>query len=151
MVENPALEIDTDLPDENSYDDMHDEERPSADDLDLAWIGDGDDFEDRDEIPGYRLHINNHSVNDSTYRREQSTGQDLGEFLLEQLHTLNLSPRERQIGEYLIGNVDSNGYIRREVESLADDFTASQGIAVDDDEINNIYDILSWSEIENSI
>ncbi len=146
MVENPALEIDTDLPDENSYDDMHDEERPSADDLDLAWIGDGDDFEDRDEIPGYRLHINNHSVNDSTYRREQSTGQDLGEFLLEQLHTLNLSPRERQIGEYLIGNVDSNGYIRREVESLADDFAASQGIAVDDDEINRGLDIIQSLE-----
>lgn len=147
MVENPALEIDTDLPDENTYDDISDEEvRPSADDLDLAWIGDGDDYEDRDEIPGYRLHVNNHSVNDSTYRREQSTGQDLGEFLLEQLHTLNLSLRERQIGEYLIGNVDSNGYIRREIESLADDFAASQGVAVDDDEINRGLDIIQSLE-----
>ena len=82
LVENPALEIETEVPEENTYDDMRDEERPSADDLELAWIGDGDDFEDRDEIPDYRLHINNHSVNDSTYRREQSNGQDLGEFLL---------------------------------------------------------------------
>ena len=146
LVENPALEIETEVPEENTYDDMRDEERPSADDLELAWIGDGDDFEDRDEIPGYRLHINNHSVNDSTYRREQSNGQDLGEFLLEQLHTLNLSPRERQIGEYLIGNVDSNGYIRREIESLADDFAASQGVAVDDDEINRGLDIIQSLE-----
>ena len=146
LVENPALEIETEVPEENTYDDMRDEERPSADDLELAWIGDGDDFEDRDEIPDYRLHINNHSVNDSTYRREQSNGQDLGEFLLEQLHTLNLSPRERQIGEYLIGNVDSNGYIRREIESLADDFAASQGVAVDDDEINRGLDIIQSLE-----
>ena len=146
LVENPALEIETEVPEENTYDDMCDEERPSADDLELAWIGDGDDFEDRDEIPDYRLHINNHSVNDSTYRREQSNGQDLGEFLLEQLHTLNLSPRERQIGEYLIGNVDSNGYIRREIESLADDFAASQGVAVDDDEINRGLDIIQLLE-----
>ena len=146
LVENPALEIETEVPEENTYDDMRDEERPSADDLELAWIGDGDDFEDRDEIPGYRLHINNHSVNDSTYRREQSNGQDLGEFLLEQLHTLNLSSRERQIGEYLIGNVDSNGYIRREIESLADDFAASQGVAVDDDEINRGLDIIQSLE-----
>lgn len=146
LVENPALEIETEVPEENTYDDMRDEERPSADDLELAWIGDGDDFEDRDEIPGYRLHINNHSVNDSTYRREQSNGQDLGEFLLEQLHTLNLSSRERQIGEYLIGNVDSNGYIRREIETLADDFAASQGVAVDDDEINRGLDIIQSLE-----
>ena len=146
LVENPALEIETEVPEENTYDDMRDEERPSADDLELAWIGDGDDFEDRDEIPDYRLHINNHSVNDSTYRREQSNGQDLGEFLLEQLHTLNLSPRERQIGEYLIGNVDSNGYIRREIETLADDFAASQGVAVDDDEINRGLDIIQSLE-----
>ena len=146
MVENPALEIETEVPEENTYDDMREEERPSVDDLELAWIGDGDDFEDRDEIPGYRLHINNHSVNDSTFRREQSNRQDLGEFLLEQLHTLNLTPRERQIGEYLIGNVDSNGYIRREVESLADDFAASQGIAVDDDEVNQGLDIIQSLE-----
>ena len=147
MVENPALEIETEVSEENTYDDIREEDvRPSADDLELAWIGDGDDFEDRDEIPGYRLQINNRSVNDSTYSREQSNGQDLGEFLLEQLHTLNLSPRERQIGEYLIGNVDSNGYIRREVESLADDFAATQGVAVDDDEINRGLDIIQSLE-----
>ena len=143
MVENPALEIEAEVSEENTYDDIREEEeRPSADDLELAWIGDGDDIEDRDEIPGYRLHINNRSAEDSTFRREQSNGLDLGEFLLEQLHTLNLSPRERQIGEYLIGNVDSNGYIRREVESLADDFAASQGVAVADDEINHMLDVI---------
>ena len=147
MVENPALEIDIEVQGDDTYDEIREEEvRPSADDLELAWIGDGDDFEDRDEIPGYRLHINNRSVNDSTYSREQSNGQDLGEFLLEQLHTLNLSPRERQIGEYLIGNVDSNGYIRREVECLADDFAASQGVRVDDDEINQGLDIIQSLE-----
>ena len=146
MVENPALEIEAEVSEENTYDDMREEERPGADDLDLAWIGDGDDFEDRDEIPGYRLHINNHSVDDSTFRREQSNGQDLGEFLLEQLHTLNLSSRERQIGEYLIGNVDSSGYIRREVENLADDFAASQGVMVDDEEINHGLDIIQSLE-----
>ena len=147
LVENPALEIGTEVPEENAYDDIREtEERPSADDLELAWIGDGDDLEDRDEIPGYRLHVNNRSINDSTFQREQSNGQDLSEFLLEQLHTLNLSSRERQIGEYLIGNVDSNGYIRREVESLADDFAASQGVVVADDEINHGLDIIQSLE-----
>ena len=147
MVENPALEIDTEVQGDDTYDEIREDGvRQSADDLELAWIGDGDDFEDRDEIPGYRLHINNYSADDSTYHREQSNGQDLSDFLLEQLHTLTLSPRERQIGEYLIGNVDSNGYIRREVESLADDFAASFGVVVDDDEINHGLDIIQSLE-----
>jgi RNA polymerase sigma-54 factor len=147
MVENPALEIDTEVQGDDTYDEIREDGvRQSADDLELAWIGDGDDFEDRDEIPGYRLHINNYSADDSTYHREQSNGQDLSDFLLEQLHTLTLSPRERQIGEYLIGNVDSNGYIRREVENLADDFAASFGVVVDDDEINHGLDIIQSLE-----
>ena len=147
MVENPALEIDTDVQNDDTYDEIREEEvRQSADDLELAWIGDGDDLEDRDEIPGYRLHINNRSVDDTTYQREQSNGQDLSDYLLEQLHTLNLSPLERQIGEYLIGNVDSNGYIRREVESLVDDFAASQGVVVEDDAINQALDIIQSLE-----
>ena len=147
MVENPALEIDTDVQNDDTYDEIREEEvRQSADDLELAWIGDGDDLEDRDEIPGYRLHINNRSADDTTYQREQSNGQDLSDYLLEQLHTLNLSPLERQIGEYLIGNVDSNGYIRREVESLVDDFAASQGVVVEDDDINQALDIIQSLE-----
>ena len=147
MVENPALEIDTDVQNDDTYDEIREEEvRQSADDLELAWIGDGDDLDDRDEIPGYRLHINNRSADDTTYQREQSNGQDLSDYLFEQLHTLNLSPLERQIGEYLIGNVDSNGYIRREVESLVDDFAASQGVVVEDDDINQALDIIQSLE-----
>jgi RNA polymerase sigma-54 factor len=99
MVDNPALELDSsETRDDMFGEEEREEERQSADDLEWAWNGDGEDYEDRDEIPGYRLRVNNRSAEDSTYRREQSNGQDLGEFLLEQLHTLNLTERELQIG-----------------------------------------------------
>ena len=147
MVDNPALELDsTEGADDILGEEEREPERPSADDLEWAWNGDGDDYDDRDEIPGYRLRVNNRSAEDSTYRREQSNVQDLGEFLLEQLHTLNLTERELQIGEYLVGNVDDSGYIRREVESLSDDFAATQGIVVSDDEINHMLDVIQTLE-----
>ena len=147
MVENPALEIDEEGAADNTCDEEdREEEPPSSDDLEWAWNGDGEDYDDRDDIPSYRLYENNRSDDDTTFSREQSNGQDLDDFLLEQLHTLNLSPRERQIGEYLIGNVDSNGYIRREVDKLVDDFVASQGVMVDDDEINHVLDIIQSLE-----
>ena len=44
MVENPALEIDTEEVKDNTYDDSQEEERPSADDLEWAWNGDGEDY-----------------------------------------------------------------------------------------------------------
>ena len=147
MVENPALEItDADVADDGCNEEYREEERPSADDLELAWIGDGDDFEDKDDIPNFRLHINNRSADDSTYRREQSNGLDLGEFLLEQLHTLKLTEQEMLVGEYLVGNVDDKGYIRREVEGLADDFATTQGVAVSDDEIRHMLDVIKRLE-----
>ena len=147
LVDNPALEVDSSVREDDIFgEEEREQERQSADDLELAWIGDGDESDDRDEIPGYRLKANNHSADDSTYRREQSNGQDLSEFLFEQLHTLSLTEREMQIGEYLIGNVDDGGYIRREVESLADDFAATQGIAVSDDEINHMLDVIQTLE-----
>jgi RNA polymerase sigma-54 factor len=147
MVDNPALELDSsETRDDMFGEEEREEERQSADDLEWAWNGDGEDYEDRDEIPGYRLRVNNRSAEDSTYRREQSNGQDLGEFLLEQLHTLNLTERELQIGEYLVGNVDDSGYIRREVESLADDFATTQGVAVSDDEIRHMLDVIKRLE-----
>ena len=147
MVDNPALELDSsETRDDMFGEEEREEERQSAEDLEWAWNGDGEDYEDRDEIPGYRLRVNNRSAEDSTYRREQSNGQDLGEFLLEQLHTLSLTERELQIGEYLVGNVDDSGYIRREVESLADDFATTQGIAVSDDEINHMLDVIQTLE-----
>ena len=147
MVDNPALEIDSTEGAEDIFgEEEREPERQSADDLEWAWNGDGDDYDDREEIPGYRLRVNNHSADDSTYRREQSNGQDLGEYLLEQLHTLNLTEREMQIGEYLVGNVDDSGYIRREVESLTDDFAATQGIVVSDDEINHMLDVIQTLE-----
>lgn len=146
MVENPALEIDVDEIKDDTYEDTREEERPSADDLEWAWNGDGEDYDDRDDIPDYRLRVNNYSVDDSTYRREQSNGQDLGDYLREQLLTISLTQREQQIGEYLIGNVDDSGYIRREIESLADDFAATQGVTVSDDEINHMLDVIQTFE-----
>ncbi len=144
MVENPALEVDADdIKDSAFEEEEREEERLSADDMDMAWNGDGEDY---DDIPEYRLKVNNHSVDDTTYRREQSNGQDLAEYLLDQLHILKLTDKERMIGEFLIGNVDSHGYIRRHVEDLADDFATSQGRAIDDDEINRMLDVIQSFE-----
>ena len=145
LMENPALDIESAEVKDDTYDEGNQEEY-SRDDEDWVWNGDGEDDYEPNNIPDYRTRINNRSADDTTYRPEQTNGLDLGEFLLEQLHTLNLTPRERQLGEFLIGNVDSKGYIRREVENLADDYAMSYGEIVKDDEVNYMLDIIQSFE-----
>lgn len=134
VVENPALEIDTendDKPETNDDDtDNSGFEQDGMDDMEWAWNGDGEDYSD--SIPEYRLRANNHSVNDTEYHREQASEQDLSEYLLDQLSTVGISDGQRRICEYLIGNVDTNGYIRRNTEQLVDDMAMTTGVMVTD-------------------
>lgn len=43
----------------------------------------------------------------------------LQEDLVEQLHLLNLTPQDYKIGEFIIGNLDDDGYLRTGVEEMA--------------------------------
>ena len=57
------------------------------------------------------------------------------EFLTNQLGELDLDERQEKLAEYIIGNIDDDGYIRRSVEAMADDLAFIQGLDVSDDEL----------------
>lgn len=137
IVDNPALEIAAEDDDKENKQQDNDSDSDEVDtigseDAEWAWNDDNDDV---DSIPEYRLHINNHSADDKEYHKEQSVGQDLNEYLLEQLSTLKLNEDERNLCEYVIGNIDTNGYLRRSVEQLVDDMAMTLGQFVEDDKM----------------
>lgn len=136
IVDNPALEIAADDDKENKQDendsDSGEIDTIGSEDAEWAW---NDDNDDEDSIPEYRLRVNNHSADDKEYHKEQTVGQDLSEYLLEQLSTLKLSEEERALCEYVIGNIDSNGYLRRSAEQLVDDMAMTLGKFVSDDDM----------------
>ncbi len=80
--------------------------------------GDGEDFEDK-EMP-------------------ISTSATLNEQLLSQLGYLRLDERQVKIGEQLIGSIESDGYIRRDIEAIINDLMFAQNIETDEDEIEDI-------------
>ena len=43
----------------------------------------------------------------------------LDEYLLKQLHMLTLTPTEYNLGEFIIGSIDDDGYLRTSVEEIA--------------------------------
>lgn len=136
LMDNPALET---APEEERNTDetgdyeVSDSEASLTPDADWAWNGDNDDT--TDDTPEYRLKINNRSADDNTYSGERSSGQDLAEYLNDQLNMLEISEDDRSVCQYIIGNIDSDGYLRRDIERLVDDMAVTLGVMVPDEKM----------------
>lgn len=135
MEENPALEnVDDEYDDsnyesasqdefsnENDYDD-YGNEHIDADDIDIdAYLSD-------DDTPSYKTQTNNYSEDDDDKSVPFVHTVSFQDHLLSQLHTYKLSDEEYLIAEFIIGNLDDDGYLRREIIDIADDLLFSQGI-----------------------
>ena len=64
------------------------------------------------------------------------------ENLIEQLGFKNLSPREMTLGQYLIGSIDDDGYLRRSLSSIADDIAFSLGIETTEQELESVLKVI---------
>jgi len=56
------------------------------------------------------------------YERVPITVKSLGDHLLEQLRMHELDPQAMEIGEFLVGSIDENGYLQTTVEEVAETF-----------------------------
>ena len=50
--------------------------------------------------------------------------------------------RQEILGEYIIGNIDDDGYLRREVDNMVDDLAFLQNITTDVKELNEVLAII---------
>lgn len=120
LEENPALE------------EGHEEETADVEDN----IQDADDFEtdnnkeeefsfedylDEDDTPQYNLNVKNYSSDDEKKNIPFSAGSTFHEELLHQAGLRNLNETEKTIANYIIGSIDDDGYLRRDIESIVDD------------------------------
>jgi RNA polymerase sigma-54 factor len=53
-----------------------------------------------------------------------------------------LSENEKNIGKYLIGNLDDSGYLRRELRSIVDDIAFSLNLTVTEDDLERVLKII---------
>lgn len=81
-----------------------------------------------DDTPSYKSRINNYSKDDKERPIFLSGGRTLQEYLVEQLGYRNLSERDMRLAVYLIGSIDEDGYLRRDLDSIADDIAFTVGI-----------------------
>lgn len=141
LEENPALEEGEELrEDEGEYDDDLNDDGGNNDDMDL------DDYMLDDDIPDYRLKVNNTSKDDKREDIPFSIGTTFHEHLIEQLGLQHLTEHERLLAEYVIGNIDDEGYLRRTVESMVDDIVFHAGVHTTDEEMQRVVDVIQEFE-----
>lgn len=131
LEENPVLEEgkdeDLSVKEEDPY-----EESGVDDDFSL------DEYINQDDIPAYKLRSRNYSKDDKKTEIPFSVGKTFHESLLNQLGEINLNDEDRQLAEYIIGNIDEDGYIRRDVEAMSDDMAFILNLDVKDDHLLKI-------------
>lgn len=128
--DNPALEVaadDNPAPAENDFNE-------SAEEMQMA------DYRG-DDIPSYRLEARNHSSDDRYY---EPIAADDGETLIESLNTqiaqTSLDPIGREVAEYIIGNLDDNGYMTRSIQAIADDLAFQRGLDVSTAQVKKVWE-----------
>ena len=57
-----------------------------------------------------------------------SVGISFGEYLKSQIYLTKMDKPDRHIAKFVVGNIDSDGYLRRTAEELVDDLSFREGI-----------------------
>ena len=142
LEENPALDDQS-----SEYDDEYGNEQDEWDNQndeygDEQVIDTGDinidDYLSDDDVPNYKTYTNNYSDDDEDKSVPYAQGESFIEYLRGQLNTYRLTEQQFQIAEFILGNIDDDGYMRREVKSLVDDLAFTQNIYVSPEEVENL-------------
>ncbi|MFZ7116226.1 MAG: RNA polymerase factor sigma-54 [Bacteroidota bacterium] len=140
MQDNPALEEGADQ-EEDEYDTDADDEISNDDDEELSEREEDisiDEYLVDDEIPDYKTSVNNSSPDDERREMPLSTQGNFQDQVLAQLYLLDFDDREYHIAEQLVGSIDDDGYLRRELTAIVDDLAFSQNISTTKEELDHI-------------
>lgn len=138
LEENPALEIAKEDSKEDEYSSLEDSyENEGTESIETDF--DVNEYLYDDE-PSYKTASSNYSPDDEDFDNESllTEGQSLYDYLMEQIHLVNITNEDVKIAEYIIGNLDTDGYLRREIKSIVDDLAFSQGIYTTKEKVEDI-------------
>lgn len=150
LEENPALEQ-TDEAEEDQYDEANDEFKDDTkeefevdgsvdeyENIDISdYVQDGDD-----EVGDYKLRDENYPELDDAKVIPHRVETSFNEVMLEQLGLLNLDEHRHRIAEQIVGSLDDDGYLRREITSIVDDLAFRQNIITTEKEITQLITLI---------
>ena len=139
LEDNPALEEGTEEEEIPSEAEEEQFEEKDKDEEEFTL----DDYIEEDEIPEYRLQAKNYSK-DEEKRTEIpfSVGFSFHEHLESQLGLRDLTDKQKILGEYILGNIDEDGYLRRELINIVDDLAFLQNVETTESELEKVLNII---------
>lgn len=149
LEENPALETSEDGHEDNHEDQQDDFELEGEDfekdgsendydNIDISdYVNDGDD-----EVGDYKYRDDNYGDPNETKTIPHKVETSFYDTLKTQLLMLNLDSRQRKIAEQIIGSIDDDGYLRREITSIVDDLAFRQNIDSTEKEIKGLIKLI---------
>lgn len=142
LLELPAVQLEQRIKqeiEENIV--LEEEERSSEDDEQPQQIS-VDEYLHDDDTPSYKSRINNFSKDDKQRPVYLTEGRSLQEYLIEQLRYRNLPERDMRLAVYLVGSIDEDGYLRRDLESVADDIAFTVGVETTAGELERLLNVI---------
>ncbi len=142
---NPALEESI-----SDYDEKEDLSEPEQirDDEDEQYdsSSEEDDFSDSLDVQEYtKEEYDYNSDGGEDYKGKEdkkvtplAVGKTFHDFLDEQLHMLDLDEHDWQIADQLIGSIDDDGYLRRELDAIVDDLAFQKNVTTTAEEIEEV-------------
>ncbi len=143
LLELPALQLEQRIKQEIEENIVLEEEEIKEEDGDSISV---EEYLREDDLSGYKSRVNNFSKEEKQRPLNLTEGLSLQEYLIEQLSYRNLSEQERQAAEFLIGSIDEDGYLRRDMESISDDIAFSLGIEFSVEQLERLLTVVHQLE-----
>ncbi len=146
LLDNPALEEGTPQPEEGGGEETYEgsegdgneesgfegEEGGSGDSNEDLSLG---DYRTEDDIPDYKLRQNSNSPETQAEEIPFSDTTSFYEQLKEQIGERDLTERQRTLIEYIIGSLDDDGLLRKDLTAIADELCFNYNMEVTADEL----------------
>ena len=101
-----------------------------------------DELKEDDYIPAYKTRVNNWGKDPRPEYNTFSVKTSFTQSLMDQLGCRSLDEHQQQVASFIIGSLDEDGYLRRDIESLCDDLAFRAGIVTDSSEVEQMLKII---------
>ena len=146
LIELPIQELEQRIKDELEDNPVLDDPQPTEKEDDEPKDVSLDEINEDDSIPGYRLRVNNYGKDEKPQYNTFSVKESFTQSLMDQLGFRNLTKHEYAVAAFIIGSLDEDGYLRRDIESLVDDLAFRANIETDAEEVERMLRIIQEFE-----
>ncbi|MBK6729822.1 MAG: RNA polymerase factor sigma-54 [Bacteroidetes bacterium] len=143
---NPALEVsadDSEEPQEDIFSDKNEEEESIKEEKDNNEEIDLTDYLEDDDYADYKTRGDSYDDDDENNRTVPiPVLETFHENLTKQVGMVDCDDRQQSIAKQIIGSIDDDGYLRREISAIVDDLAFSQNIITTEEEILELLDVV---------